>query len=201
MPDFDQNQFGPDSSALCAPTAVANCLWWYDAVPEGMNPADLIRLLCDYFHTDPDSGTYVDSIQSGLDRYFKDYGFNLYENTFEQPYFEEMEDSLKRSQDIILFLSFWQYIDEQWQCFGGHAVTMAGVCSESLKVALSDPGRDAAVGGWPGIVKPPEHPAPGTYPPTLHNDSTYVSHDMYASDTISPSPGNPHWQLLDYLQG
>jgi hypothetical protein len=198
MPDFDQKQFSyPESSALCAPTAVANCLWWYDAVPEGMNPADLIRLLCDYFHTDPDSGTYMDSIESGLDRYFKDYGFNLYENTFHQPYFEEMEDSLKRSQDIILLLSFWQYIAEQWQCFGGHAVTMAGVCSESLKVALSDPDRDAAVGGfWPGRVTP-EHPL--IYDPSFHNAPVWISHDMYQSDTISPSPGNPHWGLPDYF--
>ena len=197
MPDFDQNQFGVDSSALCAPTAVANCLWWYDAVPEGMNPADLIRLLCDYFHTDPDNGTYMDSIESGLDRYFKDYGFNLYENTFYQPYFEEMEDSLKRSQDIILLLSFWQYHEEEWHCFAGHAVTMAGVCSESLKVALSDPDRDAAVGGfWPGRVTP-EHPL--IYDPPFHNAPVWISHDMYQSDTISPSPGNPHWGLPDYF--
>ena len=196
MPDFDQYQFG-DSMALCGPTAVANCLWWFNAVPPGMNPPDLIRLLSDYFHCDVnDTGTYVDSMQLGLDQYFIDFGFDLSEHTYCQPDFYEMEDSLKKSQDIILLLGFYQQVAEAWIRLGGHYVTMAGVNSESLMVALSDPARDMAVWyQWPGRIRPPDHPP--EYPPTLHNDPSYVSQDIFLSYLESPSPGNPYWGL-DY---
>jgi hypothetical protein len=196
MPDFDQFQFD-DSMALCGPTAVANCLWWYNAVPPDTSPPDLIRLLCTYFKCEPiQGGTYVSQMQLGLDQYILDYGFDLYERTYYQPDFLEMEDSLKKSQDIILLLGFWQMLDKQWERIGGHFVTMAGVCSESLKVALSDPARDMAVWfGLPGRIRPPSHPV--EYPPTLHNDPTYVSQDMYTSTLESPSPGNPFWGM-DY---
>ena len=198
MPDFDQYQFGPpDSEAFCGPTAVANCLWWFGAVPQGMNPRDFILLLAQYFHTHPSNGTYVDSIQEGLDRYFQDYGFNYYEKTFYQPHFKDMEDSLKISQDIILLLEFWEWTGVEWLWRGGHFTTMAGVHSESLKVAFSDPARDNAESGGAGRVLPPHAPHPSNH--TLHNDPAYVSHDIYQSDTLSPSPANPHWGLTDYL--
>jgi hypothetical protein len=100
MPDFDQNQ--DEWQSYCGPTAVANCLWWYNAVPEGWTPPQLIDTLARYFHTDPDSGTYVDSMQIGLEQYFQDYKFALQESTFHMPNFYEMEDSLKKCQDIIL---------------------------------------------------------------------------------------------------
>jgi len=199
MPDFGQYQFTyPESLAFCGPTAVANCLWWFNAVPPGVSPDSLIRLLSNYFHTDPDSGTYVDSIQLGLDQYFIDYGFDLYEHTYLQPDFHEMEDSLKRSQDIILLLGFWQEIEpDNWVRFGGHFVTMAGVCSESVWVAFSDPAQDAAENQqWPGRVRPGQHPAhtPGD---AFHNDPQYVSHDIYWAVLGSPSPGGI-WSLPDY---
>jgi hypothetical protein len=195
MPDFDQNQ--DEWQSYCGPTAVANCLWWYNAVPEGWTPPQLIDTLARYFHTHPDSGTYVDSMQIGLDQYFQDYKFALQESTFKMPNFYEMEDSLKRCQDIILLLGFWWYDGESWHREGGHFVTMAGVCSDSLKIALSDPDNDGAVSGAPGRVRPPGHPESGTYPHTLHNDPTYVSQDMYNSTLQSPSPGNPNWGI-DY---
>ena len=77
-------------------------------------------------------------------------------------------------------------------------MTMAGVCSDSLKIAISDPARDAAEGGWPGRGRPPEHP-PHPGDPFLHNDPAYVSHDMYNSilDPEFPSPGNENWEI-DY---
>ncbi len=201
MLDFDQYQFGPpDSQAFCGPTAVANCLWWYNAVPDSLksNPAGFIRLLSGYCHTDKDSGTFVDSITAGLNRYFRLSKINLYAQTYSQPYFEEMEDSLKKCQDIILLLGFYQELDKQFVRFGGHYVTMAGVCSESLKIAISDPAGDAAESGWPGRVRPPNHPLhPGNH--KTHNDTLLVCHDMYLSNTVSLSPGNPHWWLPDYV--
>ena len=199
MPDFDQNQ--DEWIAYCGPAAVANCLWWFDAVPEGMSPPELIELLAEYFHTGPIYGTFVDTMQMGLEKYFSDFGFALQESTFHKPDFFEMEDSLKRCQDIILLLGFWHYNESlgQWYREGGHFVTMAGVCSESLKIAVSDPDADAAEGGWPGRVRPPGHtPHPGD--PTVHNDPTYVCHDIYQStvDIPFPSPGNEHWEI-DYV--
>ena len=195
MPDFDQNQ--DQWVSYCGPTAVANCLWWFDAVPEGWTPPQLIDTLAARMHCRPEWGTYVDTMQMALEQYFQDYGFALQESTFYQPNFYEMEDSLKKCQDIILLLGFWWYDGEFWHREGGHFVTMAGVCSESTKIALSDPDRDGAVAGWPGRVRPPGHPGPGAYPHTLHNDPTYVSQDIYNS-MQSPSPGNPGWGI-DYI--
>jgi hypothetical protein len=195
MPDFDQNQ--DQWVSYCGPTAVANCLWWFDAVPEGWTPPQLIDTLAARMHCRPEGGTYVDTMQMALEQYFQDYGFALQESTFYQPNFYEMEDSLKKCQDIILLLGFWWYDGQSWHREGGHFVTMAGVCSESTKIALSDPDRDRAVAGWPGRVRPPGHPGPGAYPPTLHNDPTYVSQDIYNS-MQSPSPGNPGWGI-DYI--
>lgn len=201
MPDFGQYQFGPsDSIGLCGPTAVANCLWWFNAVPPGVKPDSLIRLLSYYFHTHPDSGTYVDSIKSGLDRYFSDYpGFNLYAHLFTKPEFYAMEDSLKKSQDIILLLGFWQQPltkGVSWFRFGGHYVTMAGVCSESSWIALSDPARDMAEAGLPGRVRPPGHPS-HMEGDTLHNHPQYVSQDIYQAILQSESPGG-FWEIDNY---
>jgi hypothetical protein len=106
MPDFDQNQ--RDWVAYCGPTAVGDCLWWFNAVPTGMSPPDFIELLAGYFGT-TSGGTFVDSIQLGLEEYFNDYGFALTETTYWMPDFYEMEDSLKKCQDIILLLGFWWY--------------------------------------------------------------------------------------------
>ena len=195
MPDFSQYQFG-DSTALCGPAAVANCLWWFDAVPEDYenDPVGFIRFLAGYFGTHPDSGTCVDSIQSGLERYFQDHGFALWESTYVKPDFYEMEDSLKACQDIILLLGFWQ-LDREWERVGGHFVTMAGICSDSVKVALSDPGRDAAEEGWTGRLRPEEHP-PHPVGDTLHNNPQFVSQDMYAAK-VEPHVGG-EWRLFFY---
>jgi hypothetical protein len=200
MPDFDQ--FQDQWVAYCGPVAVANCLWWFDAVPPGWSPPQLVDTLARYFQTNPQQGgTDVFLMQEGLQQYFSDYGFALAETTFEVPDFFEMEDSLKKCQDIILLLGFWFYDEqgEMWSREGGHYVTMAGVCSESLKIAVSDPARDAAETGWPGRVRPAGHP-PHPGDPILHNDPLFVSHDIYNSiiQPPFPSPGNPFWEI-DYL--
>jgi hypothetical protein len=205
MPDFNQNQ--DQWVAYCGPTAVANCLWWFDAVPQGMQPPEFIELLAEYFGT-TGSGTDVDSIQVGLERYFHDFGFDhLQEYTFWIPDFYEMEDSLKRSQDIILLLGFWWWDDVfEWSRETGHFVTMAGVNSEKKEIAVSDPDRDQSVHyfpWWPGRVRLPDHPPWGQYAPEFHNDTRYVSHDVYISLLYPewPSPGSDLWDLADYCYG
>lgn len=198
MPDFDQNQDQWD--AYCGPAAAANCLWWFDAVPVGWSPPQLIDTLARYFNVSP-LGCTPDDIQTGLVQYFHDYDFNhLQVDTFWMPDFYEMEDSLKRSQDIILLLGFWYYDEqaEEWSRHGGHFVTTAGVYSEFLQIAICDPNQDAAESGWPGRVRPQDHqPHPGD--PLVHNNPSFVCHDMYQSilDNPFPSPGNPFWEI-DY---
>jgi hypothetical protein len=113
-----------------------------------------------------------------------------------------MEDSLKKSQDVILLLGFWQHdtTNQMWYRFGGHFVTMAGVCSESSKVAFSDPGRDNAESGGKGRVRPslhPPHPEDAAY----HNNTINVSHDVYRSDTLfvsHPDTVDTLWSIADY---
>lgn len=203
MPDFDQYQFSfSDSLALCGPTAIANCLWWLGEVPQDTNPPDLIRLLSDHFHSSSDSGTYVDSIQVGLDSLFTQYTFNLYQTIFENPNFPAMEESLKKSQDIILLLGFWQYdtTNQMWYRFGGHFVTMAGVCSDSLKVGFSDPARDNAETDGAGRVRPswhPQHPGDATY----HNNPMNVSHDVYKSNILYVTHADTVDTIIDTLWG
>ena len=194
MPDFDQNQ--DQWVSYCGPTAVANCLWWFDAVPEGWTPPQLIDTLAARMHCRPEWGTYVDTMQMALEQYFQDYKFALKESTFQMPNFYEMEDSLKKCQDIILLLGFWWYDGQEWHREGGHFVTMAGVCSESTKIALSDPDRDNAESGGAGRVRPPHAPHPADH--TLHNNPAFISHDIYNSMLQSPSPGNPLWGI-DYI--
>jgi len=199
VPDFDQNQFA-DSSALSIPAAVANCLWWLDAVPEGASPSDLITLLLTYFGTDPSTGTSVDSLQIGLDRYFRDFVFDFSEYTYIQPDFYEMVDSIEESQNIILILGFWQFYGDSWHRFGGHAVSLAGVCSESLWIGVSDPAVDGAELGWQGRSFPLLHP-PHSDDDTLHNNSLYVSHDIYVSDTLFVDYGDnldTLWRIRDF---
>jgi hypothetical protein len=195
MPDFNQNQ--NEWVAYCGPVAAANCLWWFGAVPVGWNPPQLIDTLARYFHTNPTWGTFVDTMQMGLDQYFQDYGLSYQTHLYEMPYFHEMEESLKVSQDIILLLGKWEQVEvDSFVRVGGHFVTTAGVWSESLKIALSDPDRDYAETGNPGRVRPPHAAHPSDH--LLHNDPTFVSQDIYTSTETSPSPGNPHWGLTDY---
>ncbi len=190
MVDFDQNQ--PSWVSYCGPVAAANCLWWYGAVPVGWNPPQLIDTLARYFHTDS-GGTYVDSMLVGLMQYFHDYGLAFEPDTFWFPNFTEMEDSLKVSQDILLLLGFWWFDGETWYREGGHLVTMAGVFSESLKVALSDPDRDNAESGGLGRVRPPHISHPQDH--ILHNDPTFISHDIF--NCISDS--GYLWEITDYI--
>jgi hypothetical protein len=68
---------------------------------------------------------------------------------------------------------------------GGHYVTCAGVNSEELKIAFSDPMAD--------ITNPS---------PNDHNDAAYVSHDIYNVSIVPPQPDiNTQWWLTDYDVG
>ncbi len=196
MPDFDQRQF-KDTSAFCGPTAIANCLVWLNAIPSIADPDSLIRLLSDYFHTSPlaGGGTLVDSIGAGLDSLFADYGLNLYDTTLENPTFSEISHSLGDTTNIVLLLGLWQKIDNVWCRIGGHYVSLAGACPDTL-VAISDPAQDNAETGARGRFLPPHYPHPDDH--TLHNTKGFVSHDAYVSDTLSVEPyAEDLWKFKD----
>ncbi|MFH1336570.1 MAG: dockerin type I repeat-containing protein, partial [Candidatus Zixiibacteriota bacterium] len=88
----------------------------------------------------------------------------------------------------------------QWYRVGGHYVTVAGVCSDSLKIAFSDPCVDWAEQGNQGRIGNgtiiPHTPIPHG-DPTIHNDAGNVCHDIYAIMEGSPSPGGSWW-IPDY---
>ncbi len=197
-PDVDAGQDG--WIARCGPVVAGNCLEWYGVnVPLGWGVPEFIDTLASYFQTDS-SGTEVHNMRTGIDDLVNDFAITgLYTSIWPAPNFDEMTDSLSANQNIVLLLGFWWWDGKNWWREGGHFVTMSGVKPQALKIAVSDPAKDAAEYHWPGRVRPPGHPAP-PHDDTLHNDLQYVSHDIYHVSLESPSPGNPSWQLTSYLE-
>ena len=224
MPDFDQKQFEP---GLCGPTAVANCLWWFDSkfesedtMPPAINdtyplvqaygphddhdPQNVVPLVSDLaglMNTGP-FGTNVFDMEIGIREYLiqKDLRRHFYEHTQEMPTFEWVEAEVERSQDVILLLGFYEAVGDQFERRGGHYVTVAGVDSINMEIAFSDPFRDNAGLGAPGRVRDgvmTSHSPYGTHGHGIHNDAGNVSHDMYLVMLDSPTPGGV-WQVLDY---
>ena len=198
MPDVDQNQ--GDWSAYCAPVAIGNSLEWFGLTTTlGWSITSLTDTMVAYIQTES-VGTEVQNIQAGLQHFFDNYQIDwICPTTWQMPDFYVMQESLEVSQSVILLLGFWWWDGENWWREGGHFLTMAGVKSEGFKIAASDPGRDAAEYGWPGRVRPADHPPP-PHEDTLHNDPLYVSHDIYQCDLESPSPGNQSFWLPNYLE-
>jgi hypothetical protein len=182
------------------PAAMVDCLGWLGLNSSwGWNVPDFVDTLSFYFHTDS-AGTEVHQMKAGLDDLLSDLGIsNLYPVVWSTPDFYEMQDSLRVGQTIALLLGFWWWDGTNWWREGGQFVTLSGTNSLSLEIAISDPSRDAAEYGWPGRVRPPDHP-PAPHADTLHNDFRYVSHDIYKFQLSSSPPGNPHWQVNDYLE-
>ncbi|MFC1683407.1 hypothetical protein ACFL0G_04295, partial [Candidatus Zixiibacteriota bacterium] len=244
MPDFDQKQDqwdnppGSGNWTYCGPTAIANCLWWFDskyqwiidpASPQppainddfGLvtaygayddhdraNVQPLIRDLAWYMDTDGQrtgiaaQGTDVFKMEAAIAEWQLDTETDtiFYEHTRKAPDFYWIEEEIERCEDVILLLGFWQnFGPQEWVRVGGHYVTCAGVNSDSLTIAFSDPYYDAAELGWPGHVGNGvllAHP-PAPHGPGIHNDAGNISHDFYRVTDDSLSPGGP-WSIPDY---
>jgi len=131
------------------------------------------------------------------------------EQTVQAPDFQFIEKEIERSEDVILMLGFWYFDGESWireeypYPYGsGHCVTAAGVNSTIMQIAISDPIQDNAEAGGPGrVYPPPPHPHPPSPPDTVHNDASYISHDIYnvtwISPPLPPCPGG-NWSLVNY---
>jgi len=233
MPDFDQKQdmwgqpVPPPPWTYCGPVAVANSLWWFDSknepspvppptindnyglVTNFSNPWDdhnasnvmpLVNNLSWLMDTDGQrtgnttkSGTDVMDMQAGINQYLNNTGYaaDYNETTVLRPNFTWIEGEVERCEDVVLLLGFWQheYGSDYWWRVGGHYVTCAGVNSNTSQLGISDPYWDISV------------PAAG---PGVHNDTQYVSHDIYSVTPLIPGPGGspwPCWALQNYAGG
>jgi hypothetical protein len=175
---------------------------WDDHAPQNVIP--LVNDLAWLMDTDgwnsgiPHNGTDVHDMEWGIDQYLNNTGYDddYYEVTVKSPDFWWIEEEVERCEDVILLLGFWQWTGYEWLRLGGHYVTCAGVNSYTWQLGISDPDCDNAEAGGPGIVPVP-HPYP--HNASVHNDTQYVSHDIY--DVIwDPCPGG-NWSLANYSVG
>jgi len=221
MPDFDQKQdnWTDDGTATgnwtyCGPVAVANSLWWFDSKNEpspvppptindhyglvtnfshpwddhcAQNVMPLVNNLSALMNTSS-SGTNVTDMQAGIAQYLNNTGYSDYynETTMPWPNFTWIEEEVERCQDVVLLLGFYDYTGSYYERIGGHYVTVAGVNSNTSQLGISDPYFDSVGNATPG----------------MHNDTLYVSHDIYNVTSIVPGPaGLPCWALLNYAVG
>jgi len=132
----------------------------------------------------------------------------FYEHTVMQPDFFFIEEEVERCQDVVLLVGYW-FFDPKFGTWyrepGGHYVTVAGVDSADMKLALSDPVQDAFESGLipEGRIPVPHAPHLPPEPPYItHNDAQYVSQDIYSVAQISPPwlppcPGG-NWMLVNF---
>jgi len=215
----------------CGPVAVANSLWWFDSKNEPSpqppstindhyylvtnfsnpwddhNASNVMPLVCNLaaLMNTSSSGTNVTEMQAGINQYLNNttYAADYSETTVLRPEFGWIEEEVERCQDVVLLLGFYQhhYGEDYWWRVGGHYVTVAGVNSNTSQLGISDPYFDNAEAGGPGVV-----PVAHAYPhnATVHNDTQYVSHDIYNVVQLMPGPGPvgfPCWALQNYANG
>jgi hypothetical protein len=130
------------------------------------------------------------------------------EKTVAFPEFSLVEDEVEKCEDVILSIGFYNQIGQRqnsssdwpgidvYPANTGHAVTLAGVNSTTMQIAISDPGQNNAETGGLGRVIPPSNH--GHNPPdTIHNNATFVSQDIYnVTYNLPPLPGN--FSIVNY---
>jgi hypothetical protein len=183
---------------------------WDDHDPQ--NVQWLIANLSRYMDTDglqtgiPHNGTEVHDMATGIRNYVLAHGLQdkFYVNLIAKPTFDYITTEVKRCEDTILLLGFWQQDPTSgiWTRIGGHFVTVPGVDSANSKIYFCDPYTDnAELIGNPGIVIPPpphNHPAP---PDVVHNNATFISYDQYGAMVAGPSPSPGGTLGINYVPG
>jgi hypothetical protein len=244
LPDFDQKQdrnwTGRLGWTFCAPTALADVLWWFDSRhedPKG-KPGDGIdsySLVRDYLASgSPDPGPYTDdhnynnvndpatqwtrkdtntelidelawytntnfcrtrlssgfggthllSLIWGFKQWIQDAGLQD-KYTIEvltKPSFSVINERLRNNEGILLRLGFYIPQLKALSFFSYHYVAVAGVNSNG-SIMVSDPEWDKT------------NP---TKDPTLHNNASIVSHDVYQVNFTSPYPRISSWWIPSY---
>ncbi len=170
-------------------------------------------LAMNYLNTNPGGlgGTHPGDLQTGFRAYLAAHGMQPdYSDTFYvDPSFDLIRDQVLQSQDVILYLSFYEDLGSHWNYIGSHYVTVAGVCTQNelRQLCVSDPFLDALEG---------EPPAGAAHGGTVHNDANNISgphnqiqHDPYLCAPVVP-PGAmvpveevnyPAPALLGHFQG
>ena len=173
------------------------------------NVQNFVNTLAGLMGTVPGQGTNVNNLAIGIAQHITaTVGPGQYTVTsppVAKPQFEWVEREVRRSEDVILLLGFWQAIDTPsgvyWERVGGHFVTVAGIDSENKLIAFSDPYNDRAEQGqpWYGRVLPNPHASlhPGAPTGEVHNDAKYASHDVYPIEATN-SPGGT-WGPKGYV--
>lgn len=131
----------------------------------------------------------------------------FYEHTVDKPTFEYIEDEVKKCEDVVLLIGFWQFSGGTWYSEPfKHMVTVAGVDSENMKIAISDPAHDAFEFGMIPEGRVPIPHVHGVEPPFItHDNAAFVSQDIYGVSPIVPvfvppqfpCPGGD-WTLINY---
>jgi len=128
----------------------------------------------------------------------------FYEKTVQAPDFYFVEEEVERSEDVVLMIGF--YYDgtrenDPYEYGSGHSVTVAGVNSTALKIGLSDPIQNNAEAGGPGRILPQgvAHNHPALPPDAVHNNASFVSHDVYNVNlALPPLPHPAKFSLINY---
>jgi len=164
---------------------------------------DLVQDLARYMDTNGQrtgslhTGTFLSDEGDGIYNFLHDYRLHdkLYATSFWfescQWLFPFLADEVYACEDVKLDLGFYR-VEEcfgaagngeiTWTQVGTHAVTVAGVDSQSMQLAISDPDNDAAEAGFPGVVRPEPQghlPHPGYSDIESHNFEWNASHDIY----------------------
>ena len=176
---------------------------WDDHDPR--NVAPLVDDLAALMGTTAEAGTTPAGLAAGITQFIADAGLATSYTVTPQkaPGFAWVGDEVRRSEDVILLIGFWQesVSGRPPSRVGGHYVTVSGADLANGSVAISDPYRNAAEAGGAGRVLPGAHadlhPAPGAAGDTVHNDAQYISADAYPS-IATTLPGGV-WALGGYL--
>ncbi len=205
------------------PVAMANSLWWFDSkfepgatppptISDGYpliksysvgvwddhdprNVPPLVDNLATLMGTTAGVGTTPTGLAAGVTQYISDAGLAAQYTitTQKAPTFQWLGDEVRRSEDVVLLIGFWQLglDNDPARRLGGHYVTTSGIDLANSKVAFSDPYRDNAEAGGAGRVLPGAHAAkhPLSGPQTAHNDAQYISEDSYDSVATSIAAG------------
>jgi hypothetical protein len=211
--EFEPNPVAPptinDNYPLVTAYAVVGAAAWDDHDTNNVIPFvdDLaMRMDTDGQRTGAThAGTNIEDMAAAVTQYLidTDTDDDFYVHLEKSPEFDWIAGEIKRCQDVVLLLGFWQLQTDpthasqgEWVRVGGHYVTCAGVNTDTHQLGVSDPYRDNAEAGKPGRV-----PAAHTYPHgvSVHNDAKYVSHDIF-DITQSTSPGGL-WKFDAYADG
>jgi hypothetical protein len=131
-------------------------------------------------------GTLIDSLVAGTRAFIDSAGLSayFYDTLVQWPTYEYVREQVLQSQDVILLLGFYTDLGGGDCCrFGGHYITVAGACTTSTKLCVSDPYFDLLEG---------EPPAGSAHGATVHNDANNISgpHGQIQHDQLTFTSGN-----------